>query len=315
MHKNETNNSIEFNTKYGNFSAWCFSHNAMATVFQIYIIHEDKLYASQAASEVFSEIDRIELELSRFIDNSDVNRINHLLPNQSLRVGLDCFNCLKHCKLLYEKTDRVFDISIRPLYDLWFDQTSEPSEKEIKNALSKIGLDSLRLDEHSYSVSVTKPEIQIDLGGFGKGYAVDRVVEILQEWEIDTALIHAGQSSVYALGHPPKLTGWPLMICHPLNKQEFILDILLTNRAMSGSGMQKGKHILDPRNGRPVRLTVAAWSLSENAAESDAFSTLFMIMTPEEIQSFIGENKKTQAFILRKTDINSQAELLSWGNE
>ena len=72
-----------------------FAHEAMATTFEIFIQHKNARYARQAAAAAFMELDRLEGELSRFIDNSDISRINNLNVNQSLRIGLAAFECLR----------------------------------------------------------------------------------------------------------------------------------------------------------------------------------------------------------------------------
>ena len=75
-----------------------FSHFAMATTFDVFIVHEDKNYAQQAAQEAFRLTDRLENEFSRFIENSDISQIGNLAAHQSLRLGLDSFQCLKICQ-------------------------------------------------------------------------------------------------------------------------------------------------------------------------------------------------------------------------
>ena len=89
-----------------------FTHNAMATVFEIFIIHKDKVYAEEAAFEAFRYLDQLEQELSRFLTNSDISRINHSGAGQPIRVGSDTFACLKQCVDLTAKTKGVFDITI-----------------------------------------------------------------------------------------------------------------------------------------------------------------------------------------------------------
>src|SRR5271157_5526290 len=71
-----------------------FKHNAMAATFEIFIVHRDAVYAEQAAWAAFEELDRIENNLSRFMDNSDVSRINALAANQPLQLGPTAFECL-----------------------------------------------------------------------------------------------------------------------------------------------------------------------------------------------------------------------------
>jgi thiamine biosynthesis lipoprotein len=259
-----------------------FSHQAMATLFEIFIMHEDDAYARQAAWEAFRELDRIEQELSRFIENSDISRINRLTRNQSIPVGLDAFECLKHSHHLSKITHGAFDIA--------FESLQHDSRK-------KTSVDRLLLDENHHSVQLLSDSIHLDLGGIGKGYALDRMAELLREWEISSALIHGGMSSVLALAEPPGEKGWPVTLSNPQNKK-ILARIDLKDRSLSGSGLQKGDHIIDPRTGQPVEGRLAAWISGPDAATSDALSTAFMAMTPEEIHETCLSHPDIQALVV-----------------
>ena len=102
-------------TKNQKTNTFRFSHNAMATIFEVLICHDEEKYAKQAAEQAFFELDRIEQDFSRFIENSDISRINKLSINESTRVGADTFACLLQCADLYVKTKGAFDITIGSL--------------------------------------------------------------------------------------------------------------------------------------------------------------------------------------------------------
>ena len=182
-----------------------FSHEAMATTFEVIIVHEDERYASQAAVAAFDEVDRLERELSRFIENSDVARINSAGANQPLQLGLDTFECLKIAMRVYAETNGAFDITIGSLLKCWRNEDGtprKPSPKEIDIARLHTGTNLLQLNEAEHTVMLSASPVQIDLGGIGKGYAVDRVAELLRDWSIDVALVSGGYSSVLALDAP-----------------------------------------------------------------------------------------------------------------
>jgi FAD:protein FMN transferase len=213
-----------------------YAHAAMATIYEIYCFHEDESYARQAAGAAFNLVDRLEQELSRFIENSDISRINHLVSGESVRVSPWTMECLMIARLVYQETGGAFDISLGS------------------------GFDNLELVSDDFIVSTHADGIRLDLGGIGKGYAVDRIAELLAEWEIQTALVHGGYSSVLALDPPANSSGWPLSLSMPRQKRDATLVTLSVRRqAFSGSGIQKADHILDPRTKEPVRLRLAAW--------------------------------------------------------
>ena len=101
-----------------------------------------------------------------------------------------------------------------------------------------------------------------------------------------SGLIHSGQSTVSAFGTSSEDIKWPLSIRDPDNPDNILKKIELIRGALSGSGLKKGQHIIDPRSGKPISNRQAAWVYATNAAEADALSTAFMVMTPDEIQSY-----------------------------
>lgn len=292
-----------------------FAHNAMATSFEIILYHEDEQYAQQVAWEAFKELDRLEQELSRFIENSDISRINSLATNESTRIGLAAFECLQQCAKLYDETGGTFDVTIGFLRDYWLNKNAKfrnPSGKELRLISQRTGMHHLQLDETQYSVKIRTGPICIDLGGFGKGYAVDQMAKLLLDWELDTFLIHGGTSSVLTIGAPPNTKGWPLSISNPFNNQKKLETVFLKNQAMSGSGMRKGLHIIDPRTAQPVKHKGIAWAFAPTAAISDALSTAFMIMTPDEIDTYCSKHPEIKAMIIieQQSGETGQAQIL-----
>jgi len=278
-----------------------FSHEAMATTYEVIVVHEDEQYARQAAAAAFDEVDRLEGELSRFIENSDISGINSLPVNQPMQLGLDSFACLQISSRIHTETGGAFDITIGSLFKCWCNKDRtlrEPSDEELDFARKHTSTSLLQLDEASRTVQLLAAPVQVDLGGVGKGYAVDRMAELLREWSIDIALISGGYSSVLALDAPPGTEGWPLTLSNPDNHKQILARPRLQNRALSGSGVQKGQHIIDPRIGRPVKGKRAAWSSAPDAATADALSTAFMIMSQDEIERYCSEHHQALAMII-----------------
>ena len=266
-----------------------FAHQAMATTFEIIVQHQDKFYARQAANAAFDELDRIEGELSRYIENSDVARINNLPAGQPLPLGLDTFECLQISQRMHAETGGAFDVTVGLLLACWRDKDKQPrvpSAEELSYARARTGMSLLRLDENGCTVELFVSPIRIDLGGVGKGYGVDRMADLLREWEVNRALIHGGFSSVLALEAPQGTDGWPVTLSDPSDRRRKLARLELKRLAVSGSGMEKGQHIVDPRLGRPVEGKIAAWSMTPDAATGDALSTAFMIMTPDEVKDY-----------------------------
>lgn len=294
-----------------------FSHQAMATIYEILIVHEDANYAQQAACEAFDGLDRLEQELSRFIENSDISRINHLPANQSVRLGLAAFECLQLSDQIYKETQGAFDITVGSLLKCWLneDKTNRiPSQDELELARQRTGLHLVQLDENAHTVKLDASPIHIDLGGIGKGYAIDRMAELLRDWDFDTALIHGGTSSVFAIGVPPGTKGWPLTLSSPTDRRQTIVRLYLRDQALSGSGLQKGHHIINPRTARPVKGNLAAWARAPAAATTDALSTAFMIMSSEEVQDYCLRNQDVSGIIATEEREDGKEKTLYFGS-
>lgn len=266
-----------------------FCHEAMATTYEIIMVEDDEKYARQAAAAAFNEVDRLEGELSRFIENSDIARINNLPADEPLRLGLDAFECLEIGCKLYDQTKGAFDITIGSLFACWRDEDGnlrKPSQEELDIARKHTGAHFLQLDEPEHTVQLSISPVQVDLGGIGKGYAVDRVAELLKDWSIEVALVSGGYSSVLALEGPVQTKGWPLTLSNPSDHKQILARPCIKGRALSGSGLQKGRHIIDPRTNKPVTGRLAAWASAPDATTADALSTAFMIMSPDEIEQY-----------------------------
>jgi thiamine biosynthesis lipoprotein len=249
-----------------------FAHQAMHTEFEIFCAHADGDYAQQAAWAAFDLLDRMENELSRFIPNSDISRINQSAAGESARLSRWTMECIEAAFEAYEQTGGAFDISL--------------------------GTGLERLQVFPRDCRVTNPGgVKLDLGGIGKGYAIDRMAEVLDEWDLRQALIHGGHSSVLALDAPAGLDGWPLT----LGERTFAAR----RRAFSASGIRaQGEHIVDPRTGQPANGRVAAWvsldveSGPSPSAVAEAYSTAFMILPAAEMDAICARHPGMEAWVL-----------------
>ena len=269
-----------------------FSHEAMATVFEVYAVHADEAYTAQAARAAFDLVDRLELELSRFLPNSDITRVNHLAAGEHTRVSAATLECLVIARHMFDLTGGAFDVSIGT------------------------GLPSLEIDADDFLVRATKDGVQVDLGGIGKGYAVDLVAELLEEWGLEQALVHGGFSSVLALEPPTGSEGWPLTLSDPGAPSRVLVRLCLQQTALGASGIRKKDHIVDPRTRKPVRGRLASWAAVPRpraartgasietghriaaAAVTDALTTALMMMSREEIGRLCERSPGLEAWIL-----------------
>lgn len=281
-----------------------FSHDAMAGTFDIFLVDDDPDHARQAADACWIELDRLEAQLSRFIPSSDISRINNLAANQSATISDDAMNCLQAAALATGDTAGAFDVTIGPLLACWKskDGPRTPTDPELQAAKAKVGMHLLKLDPDHHRVTVLADGMKIDLGGIGKGYAVDRLAALLRESSITSALISAGQSSILAMGHYPGRRGWDIGVRDPRDPDRPLQTLSLLDESLSGSGLSvRGRHIIDPRTGQPAAQKQAAWAFAPTATLSDILSTAFMIMTPQQIDRYVTTHPPVRAMLLDET--------------
>lgn len=271
-----------------------YARNAMATDFQLFLLAGQDAAATEAALEALDQIDALEAQLSVYRDTSDVSQINRRAGVEAVAVEPQLRELLQRALALSNDTAGAYDVTSGPLVALW--QTARragtvPSEAEIVAALASVGSAKLELDATAGTIRFRDAGVRLNLGGIGKGYALDRCDRVFASRGVEHYLWHGGRSSVLCRGsafgatHPE--AGWTVGVGHPLKPGSRLAEIVVRNRAVgtSGAGFQffrhEGKrygHILDPRTGRPAEGVFSVTVLAPTGAEADALSTAFYVL-------------------------------------
>lgn len=256
--------------------AYSFEHEAMTTEFEVIAAGQDEAYARQAAKALFREIDYIERVLTKHDPGSDIGQINLLQPGGSVRVGLETLDCLEAAVWAHRVSGGLFDPTLGS------------------------GFQWLEIDRARFTVGWKKGgKGELDLGGIGKGYALDKAVEILPDWDVGEVVLNAGTSTVLALGRE-----WTLGVGGPWGERCGLTEIKLKDRALSGSGTEvKGSHIINPKSGKPAAQHLAAWAVHPSAAKSDALSTAFMMMPKNQIEALCRTEPEITAFVVDENEV------------
>jgi thiamine biosynthesis lipoprotein len=252
-----------------------FNHRAMATYFEVRIADEERDYAAQAAQAALDLVDKLESRLSRFRSSSDIAQIAELAPGERMRLSEPAFACLEIAKKMELATRSAFSATAAALQT----QTSVPQ---------------WRLLPEEQSIVCESGRLQFDLGAIGKGFALDRMAELLRSWDCLSFLVVAGGSSILAGDAPKDSVGWSC----GLGEDNATQRLFLRHASLSGSGLAvKGNHIVDPRTGQSALRQNRAWALTDTAAESDALSTACMVLSEAELEQVLEQDESWLVFL------------------
>jgi FAD:protein FMN transferase len=296
------------------------ARNAMATRFEVVLIGENPVRLRAAGEEALAEVDRLESRLSLYRPTSEIARVNAHAARHPVRVSPQVFRLLEHARQLHHQTGGAFDIAIAPLVRCWgfmHNAGRVPPAAEIEQARLQSGMEHIRLDTNSFSVSFNREGVMIDLGAIGKGYAVDRAAEILREAGVTRALLHGGTSTVYGIGAPPDQDAWKIAIAGSEDETRTIATVPLHDCALSVSAVwarsfeSQGKkygHVIDPRTGHPVNNAILSAVAFPSATETDALSTALLVLGSQGHATIANLRPGMRTLVMPSLDADSAIE-------
>jgi thiamine biosynthesis lipoprotein len=250
-------------------------------------------------SAALDEVDRLDRLMSHYRADSPLSRLNREAARGPVAVEPELVDLLAECLRWSRASDGAFDVTVGPLMKVWGffrDEGRVPDERQLERARAVVGHRHVILDREHGTVRFDRPGVELDLGGIGKGYAVDRVVALLRRRGIGSALVNLGGSSVYGLGAPPQATAWEVAVEDPTSPGQKAVSVALRDRALSVSGGYARRfekdgvtysHIMDPRTGRPVRGILSVAVLSASATAGDALDNVFFVQGLDEARVFV----------------------------
>lgn len=287
------------------------ARHAMATRFEVVLHGDRETHLRAAAEEALAEVDRLENQLSLYRSGSEIAQLNARAAQAPVRVSPEVFALLQHAAQLSAETQGAFDITIAPLVRCWGFMGGNgrmPTPEEMETARALVGLDKVLFDISERTVRFSRPGVMLDLGAIGKGYAVERGLEILREAGVTSALFHGGTSTVGAIGHPPDAEGWRVAVDLPTadgrtRRHEFHLrDVALSVSAVTGRMFavedQKFGHVLDSRTGQPVTHATLAAVVAPKATETDALSTALLTLGADGQKRIAGLRTGLQTLVV-----------------
>ncbi|MGQ9731346.1 MAG: FAD:protein FMN transferase [Candidatus Zipacnadales bacterium] len=282
----------------------------MGTEFQIILVGDDEGGLKQAANQALDEVERIDAQMSLYRPDSELSWLNAHAAEHPVPVEPSLWGLLCEAQAVWQETAGAFDITVGPLMECWGffrGPGTMPSANRLAGAKVHVGMQHIELNSVHRTVHFKLPSLRLDLGGIAKGFAVDRVIEILRSLGVTSALVHAGWSTVYGMGYTPDGESWPVGIRHPLKADQRLRIVRLADQALSTSGSYEKffehagvrySHILDPRTGWPVQGMLSASAVTRSAWRSDALSTAFFVMAVEQTRKYCATHADVGAVVV-----------------
>lgn len=263
---------------------------AMASACEIVIAAKNQDEAIRCIELAINEVRRIEKKYTRYQPDSVVSRINAAAGHDWVAHDDETESLLNYANTLFNISDGLFDISSGILRRAWnFNTAVVPSEAQLAPLLNLIGWQQIERKDHQ--IKLPQIGMEIDFGGFGKEYAVDRAVTILVNNGIKHGYVNLG-GDLRAIGAKPDGAEWVMGILHPRQEGEIIASIPLTVGALATSGdyekffEYEGKrycHIVSPRTGQPVCYWQSITVLAPLSITSGTYTTIAMLREADAI--------------------------------
>lgn len=267
----------------------------MGTRIVVELWADNRDQGNAAIEAVLAEMRRVDTQMSTYKPTSEVSIVNAQAATKPVTISQELFDLLTEAAEYSRITDGAFDItyaSVGYLYD--FRQHVRPDQAQIDKALPGINYRYVLLDPKARTVKFAQSGVRIDLGGIGKGHAVDQGIKVLQSRGIAHALVTAGGDSRIIgdrFGKP-----WVVGIRHPDRKEEVIARIPLEDAAISTSGDYERyfdengvryHHIIDPQTGQSARKVRSATIIGPTATRTDGLSkTAFVLGAQRAIEIY-----------------------------
>jgi thiamine biosynthesis lipoprotein len=271
------------------FHRYCFSMN---TRFSMVLVGIEPERAEALAVAVEHDLRAHERMMSRFDPESPVSDLNRRAAETAIQPPEGLWEILSLCRDFSRRTQGAFDITLWPLNHLWREHLGrgeEPTGEAIEQARRHTGFERLQFDEAAHTVRFHSKGTSIDLGGFGKGFAIERLAGSLRAQGVEQAFLSFGESSITVLGSHPHGPAWPVGITNMFQPSDTVHTFHLRNASLSSSGTapfnrmggpQVFGQIIDPHNGRPLEGYRTISVVSPSGIEAEVLSTALLV-TPE----------------------------------
>jgi thiamine biosynthesis lipoprotein len=280
---------------------------AMGTVLEITLVANSHAEGRAALDAAFAEVERLGALLTTWDPDSELMQMNRAAGRGPRAVDPDLARVVAVSLEHSRDTRGSFDPTVGPLVALWAraaERGAAPDPDELAAALARVGAGNVVVGSDG-RVALSRPGVSVDLGGVAKGYALDRILAVLERFGIEAALLNFGRSSTWAKGRPPDARAWRLLARGPGEAPLGVLE--LSDRALSVSGSlgqsieiggRRYGHVLDPRTGFPLERELEVYVVAPDAALAEALSKAVLVLGPAEGLGVVAEHPGCEALLL-----------------
>jgi len=285
---------------------FAFQQPHMGTLFTITLYAPNESVARGASEAAFAKIAALEGIMTDYDPESELMQLCQQPVGQPVRVSEELFEVLHKGQRVAELSDGAFDVTVGPVIRLWrrTRRTAElPAPELLARARAAVGWQKLKLDARQRTATLAVPNMQLDLGGLGKGFAADKALQVLKQHGVTRALI-AASGDIAVSDPPPGRPGWRVSIGAPdfspggtndnsqqravtANGDPIVRTLLLKNAAISTAGDSEQfveiggvhySHIVDPRTGVGLTNRLQVSVIARRATDADAFDTTVRVL-------------------------------------
>jgi len=272
---------------------WRYEQQAiMGTEVSLTFWHEDSSAAKTVATAVMNEMHRIDQAFSPYKPDSELSRLNREASRAPVKVSDELYRIIDKALYYSRLTQGAFDISFASVGQHYnYREGKQPSDENRQALLVAIDYRQVKLDPRATTVYFSQPELQLDLGGIAKGYAVDRSIEILKRMGVNNATVSAGGDS-RVLGDK-RGRPWMVGIKNPRGQESIALTLPLADTAISTSGDyeryfideltgRRIHHILNPQTGQSAGELASVSVIGPQGFDTDPLSTSVFVLGVEK---------------------------------
>lgn len=270
---------------------------AMNTRFSMVLVGIESDRAESLATAAKCQLRAYERLMSRFDAQGPLSDLNRQAAEIAMEPPQALWEILVECRKFWKQTDGAFDIALWPLNRLWreyVDRDGDPAAGDLLLARQQAGMGSVEFDDGCRTVRFEEQGMSLDLGGFGKGFALEGLAASLRKEGVERALLSFGESSITVLGSHPHGPSWPVGITNIFGPSQTLHTFHLRDASLSTSGTapfnrtggprrfsQIMGQIIDPRKGRPIEGYRTMSVVGSSGTEAEVLSTALLV-TPQQ---------------------------------